>query len=163
MSFDYQTVFRELNEAGVDYLVVGGLAVNLHGIPRMTYDIDLMILLEPDNILRLIDKLMAWGFRPRAPVNPYELADQTRRDAWIKEKGMTAMSFSSDTLPLAEIDIVIDSPISYLDLKKRAVVFDLEGDPIPTIAIQDLIDLKLRVGRRQDLADVEHLRIILER
>ena len=46
MDLDYKTIFRELNESGVDYLVVGGLAVNFHGIPRMTYDIDLMILLE---------------------------------------------------------------------------------------------------------------------
>jgi len=163
MSLDYQTIFKELNEAGIDYLVVGGLAVNLHGVPRMTYDIDLMILLEHDNILKLIDKLTAWGYRPRAPVDPRELADQSKRDQWIKTKGMTAMNFSSDTLPLAEIHIVIHSPIPYLDLKKRAITYDLEGDHIPTISIQDLINLKLRVGRKQDHSDVEHLRIILER
>ena len=51
MELDYKAIFKELNEAGIDYLVVGGLAVNFHGIPRMTYDIDLMILPEPGNIL----------------------------------------------------------------------------------------------------------------
>ena len=48
---DYQTIFKKLNQKKIDYLVVGGLAVNFHGIPRMTYDLDLMILLEPNNIL----------------------------------------------------------------------------------------------------------------
>lgn len=50
MELDFQRIFHELNELMIDYLVIGGLAVNFYGIPRLTYDIDLMILLEPDNI-----------------------------------------------------------------------------------------------------------------
>jgi len=57
MELDFQTIFKELNRIGIDYLVVGGLAVNFHGVPRMTYDIDLMVLLEPENILKFVTKL----------------------------------------------------------------------------------------------------------
>jgi hypothetical protein len=60
MELDFQTVFKELNGVGIDYLVVGGLAVNLHGVPRMTYDIDLMVLLESENILKVVSKLTQW-------------------------------------------------------------------------------------------------------
>ena len=65
MDLDYLTIFKELNQLKVDYLVVGGLAVNFHGIPRMTYDIDLMIHLEAQNIFRLVSKLNSWGYRPK--------------------------------------------------------------------------------------------------
>jgi hypothetical protein len=63
MNLDYKKIFKKLNKARIDYLVVGGLAVNFHGIPRMTYDLDLMLLLEPDNILKMVTKLTKWGYR----------------------------------------------------------------------------------------------------
>jgi hypothetical protein len=79
MELDYLTIFKELNQLKVDYLVVGGLAVNFHGIPRMTYDIDLMIRLESRNILEMVSKLTQWGYRPKVPVDPRDLADNEKR------------------------------------------------------------------------------------
>jgi hypothetical protein len=113
MNLDYKKIFKGLNRAGIDYLVVGGLAVNFHGIPRMTYDLDLMLLLESDNILKMVAKLTKWGYRPQAPVDPRDLADATRRESWIAEKGMKAFSFSSPTQPIGEIDLVVEAPISF--------------------------------------------------
>lgn len=131
-------------------------------IPRMTYDIDLMVFPEPDNILKMVDKLGTWGYKTKVPVDPRELADEAKRKRWIEEKGMKAMSFYSDTSPLAEIDLLFDLTISCVDLKSRSVSFDLEGEKIPTISIHDLIELKHQAGRKQDLSDVEHLRLLLE-
>ncbi|MDZ7696570.1 MAG: nucleotidyl transferase AbiEii/AbiGii toxin family protein [Deltaproteobacteria bacterium] len=162
MELDYIQIFKELNKFGIDYLVVGGLAVNFYGIPRMTYDIDLMIFPEPDNILKMVEKLKTWGYKTKVPVDPRDLADEAQRKRWIKEKGMKAMSFYSDESPLAEIDLLFDLAIPYVDLKKRAVSFELEGEKIPTISIHDLIELKKQAGRKQDLSDVAHLRLILE-
>jgi len=163
MDLDYQTIFKELNELGIDYLVVGGLAVNLHGIPRMTYDIDLLILLNPENILKAVGKLTQWGYRPKVPVDPRDLADEAKRSSWIQEKGMKALSFYSEDLAIAEIDLVFDSPVPFEQLKSRAVIFELKDAKVPTVSIPDLIELKLHAGRKQDLADVEHLKMILER
>jgi predicted nucleotidyltransferase len=160
MDLDYKTIFRELNESGVDYLVVGGLAVNFHGIPRMTYDIDLMILLESKNILTTVDKIRGWGYKPKIPVNPQELADQKKRDVWVKEKGMKAFNFYSETLPIGEIDIVIDSPIPYVELKNRAIEIKIQEISIPTVSLGDLISLKKKAGRKQDLSDIEYLKIV---
>ncbi len=159
---DYERIFRELNDEGIDYLVIGGLAVNLHGIPRMTYDLDLMILLEHDMIVRLVGKLGSWGYRPRAPVKPVDLADEKKRQFWISRKNMKAFNFYHDTEPVSEIDLVIDSPIPYRELKQGAVIFMVGDVEVPVISIRDLITLKLSSGRRQDLADVEHLRSLLE-
>ena len=93
MDLDYQIIFKELNRLKIDYLVVGGLAVNFHGVPRMTYDIDLMTLLEPENILKLVSKLTKWGYRPKAPIDPRDLADEAKRNSWIQDKGMKAFNF----------------------------------------------------------------------
>ncbi len=53
----------------------------------------------------------------------------------------------------------------YIDLnpQSRAIKVELQDEKIPTVSIHDLIELKLRAGRKQDLADVEHLRMVLER
>jgi len=128
----------------------------------MTYGIDLMIFPEPENILKMVEKLKAWGYKTKVPVGPRDLADEAQRQKWIKEKGTKAMSFYSDESPLAEIDLLFDLVISYLDLKKRAVSFEIEGGNVPTISIHDLIQLKKEAGRKQDLSDVSHLKLILE-
>ena len=163
MRLDYRTIFEELNKERVDYLLVGGLAVNFHGIPRMTYDIDLIIALESENITRLVSKMTGWGYRPRVPVDPRELADKDKRSVWILDKNMKAFTFCSDSEAIAEIDVLIDSPISYEELKGRAVVFDLEGVRVPVVSVLDLIEMKMIAGRQQDLSDAEHLKIILEK
>jgi predicted nucleotidyltransferase len=163
VELNYQTIFKGLNKKAIDYLVIGGLAVNFHGIPRMTYDIDLMILLEPENILKLVSKLTKWGYRPKVAVDPRDLADERKRNSWVQEKAMKALNFFSDTLPIGEIDLIIDSPIPYKELKQKAIKVEVHGEQIPVVSIRDLIELKLQAGRKQDLADVEHLKMILER
>jgi len=162
MELDYRAIFKGLNDSGVNYIVIGGLAVNFYGVPRMTYDIDLTILLEEENILKVIAKLKEWSYRPKLPVNPEDLADKSTRDLWIRDKGMKALAFYSDTMPIAEIDLVFDTPIPYNELRERAAFMDLEGVKVPVISIQDLIQLKLHAGREQDLADVQYLRRIME-
>jgi predicted nucleotidyltransferase len=159
---DYHNIFKELNRQNIDYLVVGGLAINFHGIPRMTYDIDLMILLEPTNIQKTINSLSNWGYRPRLPVDPTDLTNEKKRTEWIREKNMKAFTFYSEGQPIGEIDLIIDSPISYDKLKERAIIIKLQGDNIPVVSIRDLIALKQQAGRKQDLSDIESLEKILE-
>ena len=157
MNLDYKKIFKGLNRAGIDYLVVGGLAVNFHGIPRMTYDLDLMLLLESDNILNMVAKLNKWGYRPRAPVDPRDLADPAKRESWIAEKGMKAFSFSSSSSPIGEIDLVIESPIPYEQLKSRAIFIPVDEVTIPVISLDDLVRVKKASGRQQDLRDMDYL------
>jgi predicted nucleotidyltransferase len=76
---------------------------------------------------------------------------------------MKALNFYSETLSIGEIDLIVDSPISYDRLKKGAVMIELQGGKVPTISIRDLIELKLYAGRKQDYSDIEHLKMILEK
>jgi len=158
---DYRAIFKGLNEAGIDYLVIGGLAVNFYGVPRMTYDIDFAMLLQQENLLKAVRKFKEWGYKPKVPVNPEDLADDAIRDSWVRDKNMKAFTFYSDSLPIGEIDIVFHLPVPYTELKERAVYLEVQGVKVPVVSIQDLIRLKLYSGREQDLADVEYLKKIL--
>jgi len=162
MPLDYQTIFRELNKEKINYLVAGGLAVNFHGIPRMTYDIDLIISLATDNISRILSKLKTWGYLPRAPVDPEQLMDEGIRNAWIKDKGMKAFTLYNDNEAIGEIDLIIDCPIPFDQLKARSINIPIKGLNIPVICLKDLIEIKSQAGRKQDLADAEHLKKLLD-
>jgi predicted nucleotidyltransferase len=107
--------------------------------------------------------LSDWGYKPRAHVNPNDLADEKKRAFWIREKNMKAFSFYHEKEAIEEIDVLIDLPVPYEKLRQRAKVFDVEGTSVPVISVQDLIDLKRRAGRQQDVSDVEHLMTILEK
>lgn len=83
-----EAVFDALNQAGVAYLVVGGLAVNAHGYVRISMDIDLVIALHPENISKALHALDDEGFRPAVPVTPEQFADPDNRKLWREEKEM---------------------------------------------------------------------------
>ena len=68
-------IVKSLNGAGVKYLIVGGVAVVAHGYERLTKDLDLVIGLERENIIRGLRALMKIGYRMSIPVTPEDFAD----------------------------------------------------------------------------------------
>ncbi|MDA3792363.1 MAG: hypothetical protein PF545_01730 [Elusimicrobia bacterium] len=72
---DYIEIFREFNKKKIKYIVCGGLAVNLYAIPRMTYDIDILLKMTDDNLSKYIKLLKKWGFSPKQPVKIEDFAD----------------------------------------------------------------------------------------
>jgi hypothetical protein len=86
-----EAVGRELTTFGVRYLVVGGLALHAYGGDRVTYDIDLVIQLEPANVIRAFEALARASYRPLVPVQAVQFADATKREQMIREKGMIVL------------------------------------------------------------------------
>ena len=86
-----EAIFSALNAADVKYLVVDGLAVNAYGYERLTRDVDLVIGLEPENIIRGLRALLGLGYRMSIPVTPEQFADPGNREAWPKEKNVTVL------------------------------------------------------------------------
>ncbi len=90
----YFELLQKLSEHNIEYLIVGGLAVNLYGVPRVTQDIDIIIAFEKSNLVRLRNVLKELGYVPRLPgVNPEDLADAEKREDWIKNRNLKAFSF----------------------------------------------------------------------
>ena len=97
MSF-LREVLARLAGADVRFVVVGGVAVVLHGHMRATKDLDLVIDLEPAAARRALDVFTQMGLRPTAPVSVYDFADAAIRQSWIADKNMTVFSFTIRTM-----------------------------------------------------------------
>lgn len=159
----FEPVFSALNEAGVRYVVVGGLAVVLHGHLRLTADVDIVLDLEPVAARKAMEALKAIGLKARAPVDPAAFADPVQRESWIADKGMTVFSLYSQANPLLVLDLFVRDPIPFEDLWSRSKTIDLGGARIHVASIDDLIAMKRAVARPHDLSDIEALEALKKR
>lgn len=152
---------RALNDAGVPYIVVGGLAVVAHGYGRSTLDVDLVIQLRPQAIRSAFAALASLGYRPRVPVSADGLADPQQRARWIAEKGMTVLNFHSDRHRDTPVDMFVTEPFDFDDEYGRALVQEVApGVAVHILRLATLVRLKRAAGRPQDLADVAELRLL---
>lgn len=155
----YEEVLRALQKHGVRYLILGGAAVNLHGVPRMTGDLDLAVDLSPENIHALVDALEEAGLKPSIPVDPTGLSDPAKRRRWQDEKHLAALTFQSTGKEKAyrEVDVILENPIDFEEMYKDRQSLAASDLAIDLISLEHLIEIKRNQGREQDLADVEAL------
>ncbi len=157
---DLERIFAALEASGARYLIVGGVAVVLHGHPRFTADLDLVLALDPANVDATLGALEELGFRPRAPVSLRAFADPGQRAEWQQTKGLTVFSLWSAGLPGTEIDLFVADPLPFEPAWARRLRADLGGLSVNVASLSDLVDMKRRAGRPQDLEDVRHLEAI---
>lgn len=157
MSGDLERIFDALARRNVRFLVVGGVAVVLHGHLRFTADLDMVVHLEPRNARQAMEALQELGFRPRAPVDALGFADPETRRSWVLEKGLTVFSLWSPEMQGTEVDLFVEEPFDFDDVDSRAVVADLGATSVRVISRPDLIAMKRRAGRPRDLADANVL------
>lgn len=151
-----------LAEAQLPYCLVGGVAVNLHGVPRMTYDVDLTVPTTPDALTRLDDVLTRLGLQCRIPIRIADLADEALRREYATERNRIAVTYTDPRDPLREVDVLVSPPIEPAELVSRAVVLQLDDIPVRVVRLEDLIELKRGTGREQDRADIAHLERLQE-
>ena len=157
----YESVLQALAAAGVRFVVVGGVAVILHGVPRTTADLDIVADLDRENLLGLVEVLLGLGFRPRAPVDARRLAEPEERRRWSEEKGLKAFSFHRADRPLDAVDVLLDSPVPYEQLARGSVTIQADSLHLRIAAVEDLVAMKLAAGRAQDFADADALRRLM--
>ena len=143
MDSNYLDMLRCMNKAGVDYIMVGGWAVNIHGYVRATIDLDIWILADQENARKVYAALGEFG-APLGEVKPEDFA----QDGTIFQIGVAP----------CRIDVInkIDG-VKYAEASPRAVQKTIEGVPVRIISREDLIVNKRASGRTKDLADAEIL------
>jgi hypothetical protein len=146
-----------LAQARVDYCVVGGVAVNLHGVPRMTYDVDIVVAPTRATLSAVAALLDDFGLKPRQPIDFVALADARERQRLREESNLIAVTFGDPSDPLREVDVLVSPPIEAAEIIARATMMSFGGIAVRVVSIDDLIALKRASGRAQDEADVEHL------
>ena len=144
-------VINALNAKRVPYLLIGGYAVALHGAVRGTVDIDIAIGLNEKAYKNVEKALMDIGLKSRLPVNAEEVFHF--RENYIQKRNLIAWSFYNPDNPLEIVDVIItEDAKSYKSLTKT-----IGGLKIKVISLEDLIKLKKKSGRPQDIEDVNAL------
>lgn len=154
---DYVRIFKAFHKAEVEYIVVGGVAMNLLGYPRFTGDIDVLLALDPENLQRMAKLMKRLGYEQRLPVAVEELGDEKKALRLIKEKNLIAYNFHHDRKPQYGIDVIVGESLKFKKYKKHAHQLAADGIPIPVVSIDDLITMKRKSKRPKDWEDVQAL------
>ena len=157
----YLEFFRALDEAGVRYLAVGGIAVNLHGINRFTADIDLMLAMDAQNLARFVPVAKRFGMKPVVPVAVEDLADAAKVRDWVENKRMLAFGLRPQNVTDPTVDVLTQPRIDFETAWARRVVYRVGALAVPVASIEDLIEMKAGTGRQKDEADIAALRKLL--
>lgn len=147
---DAERIFSVLAEHRVDYVVVGGVAVQVHGHVRMTNDLDLIPAPGRANLERLASALRALNARVLNPES-----ESLEIDASMLPRA-TLWQLSTE---LGDIDVLHDAPgaAAFDELRARALVIALGPNKIPIAGRDDLIRMKRASGRPIDLEDIAAL------
>src|ERR1041384_1326646 len=153
-----EAIVRALNTAEVQYLIVGGLAVNAHGFVRLTRDVDLVLQLDPGNATKGLNALLDTGYQMSIPARPEDFANPEMREDWRQNKGMITLKLWSDQHQRTPVDIFVYEPFDFA--KEYAAALTLEvcsGLPSRVVSLDTLLKMKREAGRHQDLIDIEEL------
>jgi nucleotidyltransferase AbiEii toxin of type IV toxin-antitoxin system len=153
-----EAIVRALNDAGVQYLVVGGLAVNAHGYVRLTRDVDIVIGLERANATAGLNALLKAGYRLAVPERPEAFADPATRERWRVEKNMIVLKLWSDEHRRTPIDVFVYEPFDFAAEFARAPRLEVcPGLQAPVVTLETLLQMKREANRPQDLIDIQEL------
>lgn len=158
----FKKIIQELENRKIRYLIIGGVAVNLHGYSRITKDLDLMISFEKENVDQFINLVKDLGYTPKVPVDIKELADPNKREEWKKEKNMQVFSVRNPNDEFEYIDVMIQDHLDFEKAYKNRKIFTDDKISVSVISIDDLISLKQLAGRGRDLLDMKLLRKLKE-
>ena len=155
----YFDILKAFQEEKVKYLVVGGFAVYLHGVPRVTNDLDVIISFDPENVMKVQKVMAALGYVPRLPgVKTEYLANKEILDDWIKNRNMLVFTFFQPASHYRQLDILLVHPLDFNAAYRRKKTIESGKDKINIVTANDLIKMKKYSGREQDLSDIEHLK-----
>ena len=151
MSFDPLAILRRLAEAGVDFIVIGGVAAAVRGSPSATVDLDLCYAREEKNLRRLSSVLRATSARLRGVTAavPFLLDAET----------LGAGDHFTLSTNLGDLDL-LGTPAGtdgYDDLVRHATDVDLDGLTVKVASLDDLIRMKRAAGRAKDRIELEIL------
>jgi tRNA nucleotidyltransferase/poly(A) polymerase len=140
-------VFASFQRHDVRYVVVGGIAAVMHGVPRATFDLDILIEATPENAQRLLDAMIEAGF------------------------GTALLTSANDVLAhvitvfkdRVRIDVQTQTPgLTFEDAWANRVIMAYRGQELHVVSRDDLVRSKRAAGRPVDLEDVRLLELDAE-
>jgi hypothetical protein len=137
-----QAVFASFQSHDVKYVIIGGIAAVLHGVPRATFDLDILIEASPDNAKRLLDALLEAQLATAALTTPENvLANE--------------ITVFNDRV---RIDVQTSTPgLIFEEAWQERETMNYQGQTFYVVSAQDLIVSKRAAGRAVDLEDIRML------
>lgn len=139
----FRAFLKSFNDAAVEYMVVGGYAVIMHGYVRNTGDIDIWVKSDRANAERIVSALINFGFAP----------EDVDEDIFIGPQQIVRMGNEPEKI---EIITSIEG-VQWEECIAHCVKCDIDGLEVPFIGLSDLRKNKAEAGRHRDLADLEEL------
>lgn len=156
MDTDFPSALSALAEAGVEFIVVGGLAAVIHGSARLTHDLDLVYARTPENLERLAKLLAAHGayLRGAPPGLPFSMDSETLR------KGLN-FTLTTDLGPIDLLGEMLGAG-TYEEIVASAVEATLFGRTCRVVDLETLIRAKRAAGRPKDLEVLAELQALAD-
>jgi hypothetical protein len=159
MSNHINEILFALTDAQVEFVVGGGVAAVLHGVERVTLDIDLALDMDPANVEKFLQVMRNLGLQPRVPVPARDLMSREAVQRMVAEKGALVFSFVDFDRPLRHVDIFLQGNLSFEELSRGVRKIVVEDRTIKIMGIGKLLETKRAITplRDKDLIDIKQL------
>lgn len=142
---DFRDLLVELVDAEAEFVLIGGWAMAVHGRPRATDDLDVLVRATPENSARVHRALAAFG----APVGPHGVESDTF--------AVEGPAYRFGAKPLRAEVLTQVSGVTFEEATTDALTTSVDGRPVRVIGREALLRNKRAAGRHKDLDDVEWL------
>jgi hypothetical protein len=110
---EYLKLFQVLNTHKVKYLVCGGLAVNIYGIPRMTADVDILLEFTENNLTNFENAVKQLLLQNSIPISIKTFINKDERQKAKHEKKLFTYSYFSNQSGFMNLDVLLDVPLEF--------------------------------------------------
>jgi len=156
MITQYARVLQALKDGGVEFILIGGVAANLHGAARATFDVDVVYCRRRENIRKLVGVFAPFNpyLRGAPPGLPFKFDEQTVRNG---------LNFTLQTT-LGDVDLLgeVAGGGNYDQLLAHTVEMEAFGVRSRVVTLERLIQLKRAAGRPKDFESLAELQALLE-
>lgn len=151
---EYIQLFQKLEQQNIRYLVCGGLAVNIYGIPRMTADIDILLDFTEENVSKFESAIKLLQYQSMIPLSLRTFVTKEERTKAIAEKNLIAYSYFNSMANYMNLDVLMDVPFHFDEMWKEREQRQIRDISVNIVSVDHLIGMKKYSNRKQDQDDI---------
>jgi len=146
-----QKIKEAFYKESIPFAIVGGYAVAIHGVARGTLDMDIVTEISEDNLIKIEKLLQSLDYKAQIPNSASDIFQN--RQLYLEERSLVAWSFRHSSHQREILDIILTE-----DIRQMVVVHaQTNWGELPVVSLEDLILMKSKSRRPQDVEDVRAL------